>query len=171
MKCPTRASVKESNNNNISKKGNFDKSLRDNEGVIDKDKNKKEVCKMNILNNEQDINVKTSMTIFGESDSSILNNIGYKLVIPRSELQNQRMLKEIYCELDEDDVVVTISEAYISFKAIYKRPIPILTLLGLGISKGYGTNVAKYISATFGISECEVINLYCYEDVSVEDIE
>lgn len=126
---------------------------------------------MNILNNEQGINVKTSMTIFGENEASIINNIGYKLVIPRSELQNQSLLKEIYCELNEEDVAITISEVYISFKAMYKTPIPILTLLGLGISKGYGTNVAKHIVTRFGISECEVINIYCYEDVSPEDID
>ncbi|POO86829.1 hypothetical protein [Clostridium sp. 3-3] len=126
---------------------------------------------MNILNKQQDINVKTSMTIVGENEASIINNVGYKLVIPRSELQNQRLLKEIYCELNEEDVAITISEAYISFKAMYKTPIPILTLLGLGISKGYGTNVAKYVAIRFGISECEVINVYCYEDVSIEDID
>lgn len=134
--------------------------------------NRKEVYKMNILNNDKYVNIRSTMIIMGESEisTSTINNIGYKLIIPKDELQNSEMLRNIYYEFNEEDVSITISESKVCFKVMYNRPIPILTLPALSISKGYGIRVARYITSTFGINECEVVNLYCYEDVSMEDI-
>lgn len=127
------------------------------------------------LKNQQDINIKASIKILTKDncDSKTINHFGCKIGISREILQDMETVKYANKIISENnyDVTITINESDVWFKVIYSYNEIASTIPELNIYKDYDRKFAGYITMTLGITECEVISLFRYENVELEDEE
>lgn len=127
------------------------------------------------LKNQQDINIKASIKILTKDscNSKIINHFGCKIGISKETLEDFKTIRYISNIISENNyhVTITIDESNVWFKVIYPYHEMILTIPALNICEDYDIKLAGYITTILGITECEVISLFCYEDVELEDEE
>lgn len=132
---------------------------------------------MNNINliNQQDISIKTSMKILTKDscDSKIINHFGCKIGIHKEILQDFKTIRYANNLLSENNnhVTITIYDSDVWFKVIYPYYEMVLTIPALSICEDYDRKLAGYMTSALGITECEVISLFCHEDIEIEDEE